>query len=70
MGVRLYVGGGGGTLPVYRIQSDGSTAREGRELDDLAGDRCFTAAHHAQRRIGIGAVNILLDSGAFTDPPT
>lgn len=39
------------------------------EPDDLGGDRCWTAAHPCQFRGDPASVSLLLDSGAFTDPP-
>jgi hypothetical protein len=55
--VRLFVGGHAGTVQ--------------GEREDLAGDRCFTAAHppQAARFRAASEINGLLDSGAFTDPP-
>lgn len=55
--VRLFVGGHAGTVQ--------------GEREDLAGDRCFTAAHPPQAARNRAASEIcgLLDSGAFTDPP-
>jgi hypothetical protein len=57
MGVRLFVGGHAGTVQ--------------GEREDLAGDRCFTAAHPPQAARNRAASEIcgLLDSGTFTDPP-
>jgi hypothetical protein len=55
--VRLFVGGHAGTVQ--------------GEREDLAGDRCFTAAHppQAARFRDADEIDALLDSGAFTDPP-
>lgn len=56
-GIRLFVGGHAGTVQ--------------GEREDLAGDRCFTAAHPPQAARFRAASDVvgLLDSGAFTDPP-
>src|SRR5262249_1130303 len=53
----LFVGGHAGTVQ--------------GEREDLAGDRCFTAAHPPQAARFRAASDLcgLLDSGAFTDPP-
>lgn len=53
VGCRLYVGSHAATVQ--------------GERDDLGGDRCFTAAH--QPPAGKRDVSVLLDSGAFSDPP-
>lgn len=54
--VRLYVGG--------------HAARVQGEAQDLAGYRCFSAAHRPQRVAQDTAATVgLLDSGAFSDPP-
>ena len=58
-GVRLYVGG-----HASRVQG---------EAQVLTGYRCFTAAHPAQTvpfaPAEVAAIDAILDSGAFTDPP-
>lgn len=55
--ITLYVGGHAGTVQ--------------GEREDLAGERCFTAAHAppAARFRDADEIDALLDSGAFTDPP-
>jgi hypothetical protein len=57
MGCRLFIGSQGG--PAKGV------------CDTLGGDRCYTAAHPPSKRpIGdVVGLNVLLDSGAFTDPP-
>ena len=54
-GIRLFVGGHAGTIQ--------------GEREDLAGDRCFTAAHRPQAAL-LNPLELtgLLDSGAFSDP--
>ena len=57
--VRLFIGG-----QAWSVQG---------ERDDLGGDRCFTAARPAQAAWDgaiADAAAVLLDSGAFTDPPS
>lgn len=54
-GIRLFVGGQGGTIQ--------------GERDDLDGNRCFSAAHRPHKgEYDCSQLNVLLDSGAFTDP--
>lgn len=54
-GVRLFVGG-----HAHSLQG---------ELNDLGGDRCFTAVHPAPAHTDPSAMRYLLDSGAFSDRP-
>lgn len=56
--VRLFVGGHAGSIK--------------GEPEDLTGDRCFSAAYRAypSRFPDVSRLVGLLDSGAFTDPPT
>jgi hypothetical protein len=56
--------------PAVRLFVGGDPARVRGEPVVLHGDRCFTAAAgHVRQRLDPARVRVLLDSGAFSDPP-